>query len=172
MTVETESLSSLAAPTNKLVARINNLTNRPREDLVAEWIKLYKHPPPKSVKRGLLERAIAYRYQTRRYGNLKADTVKTLMIIACPDHAGKPDCDFDQDLGKYGDDIKPVIKTATSATFLKPGTRLVREWHGRTHHVNVIDTGFIWNNKEYASLSAIARAITGARWSGPRFFGL
>ena len=53
-----------------------------------------------------------------------------------------------------------------------PGTRLVREWHGRTHHVDVIEDGFVFEGKTHASLSAIARQITGARWSGPRFFGL
>jgi hypothetical protein len=52
------------------------------------------------------------------------------------------------------------------------GTRLVREWNGKTHHVDVVQSGFVWNGGRYGSLSAIAREITGARWSGPRFFGL
>jgi hypothetical protein len=55
---------------------------------------------------------------------------------------------------------------------LKPGGRLIREWNGVTHVVDVVDGGFLWNGQRYASLSPIARAITGARWSGPRFFGL
>jgi hypothetical protein len=55
---------------------------------------------------------------------------------------------------------------------IKPGTRLVREWNGRTHHVEVLDKGFRWNDRTYRSLSSIAKAITGAHWSGPRFFGL
>ena len=55
---------------------------------------------------------------------------------------------------------------------LKTGTRLVREWHGRTCHVTVLEEGFLFENRRYASLSQIARAVTGARWSGPRFFGL
>ena len=55
---------------------------------------------------------------------------------------------------------------------LAPGTRLVREWNGKTHHVDVVDSGFVWNGASHRSLSAIAREITGARWSGPRFFGL
>jgi hypothetical protein len=151
---------------NKPDTRIAALSDMPREDLAVEWIKLYKHPPPRSVKRGLLERAIAYRYQTRQYGKLKADTVKTLLTIARSNHADNPDRNHAQVHDGDG------IKTAVRGNDLKPGTRLVREWHGQTHHVNVTDKGFIWNNKEYASLSAIARAITGARWSGPRFFGL
>jgi len=151
---------------NKLDARIGALCDMPREDLVAEWVNNYKHPPPKSVKRGLLERAIAYRYQTRRYGQLKADRIKTLLTIARSNHADKLDRNHAQVHDGDG------IKTAVRGNDLKSGTRLVREWQGQTHHVNITDTGFIWNNKEYASLSAIARAITGARWSGPRFFGL
>jgi hypothetical protein len=55
---------------------------------------------------------------------------------------------------------------------LKPGTRLVREWHGTVHVVEARERGFLWQDRDYASLSAIARAITGANWSGPRFFGL
>ena len=55
---------------------------------------------------------------------------------------------------------------------LKPGTRLVREWHGKPHQVNVTETGFEWDGAEYSSLSAIAKAIIGTKWSGPRFFGL
>jgi hypothetical protein len=55
---------------------------------------------------------------------------------------------------------------------LKPGTSLIREWRGQTHRVTAMDEGFIWNGGSYNSLSEIARAITGTRWSGPRFFGL
>ena len=55
---------------------------------------------------------------------------------------------------------------------LRSGTRLTREWHGRTHHVHVVDGGFDYGDQRYRSLTAIARKITGAAWSGPRFFGL
>ena len=55
---------------------------------------------------------------------------------------------------------------------LRPGTRLVREWNGRTHVVDVSEDGFAFDGKTYRSLSAIAKRITGAHWSGPRFFGL
>jgi hypothetical protein len=54
----------------------------------------------------------------------------------------------------------------------KPGTRLVREWHGITYEVIITDRGYLWQDQHYRSLSSIAREITGARWSGPRFFGL
>ena len=53
-----------------------------------------------------------------------------------------------------------------------PQTILVREWQGTTHHVTVVADGFIWNGRTHSSLSGIARAITGTKWNGPRFFGL
>ncbi len=53
-----------------------------------------------------------------------------------------------------------------------PGMRLIREWNGSSHVVEVVDGGFLWNGRGYGSLSSVARAITGARWSGPRFFAL
>ncbi|WP_283054676.1 DUF2924 domain-containing protein [Thetidibacter halocola] len=59
-----------------------------------------------------------------------------------------------------------------SSPALKPGGRLIREWNGVTHVVDIVEGGFLWNGQRHASLSPIARAITGARWSGPRFFGL
>jgi hypothetical protein len=60
---------------------------------------------------------------------------------------------------------KPALK-------LLSGARLIREWNGSTHTVDVTESGYRWNGEHYRSLSAIARAITGTRWSGPRFFGL
>jgi hypothetical protein len=55
---------------------------------------------------------------------------------------------------------------------LKPGTKLVREWHGRVHTVSVLDDGFEYQGERHRSLTHIAQRITGARWSGPRFFGI
>ena len=55
---------------------------------------------------------------------------------------------------------------------LKAGTILTREWNGITHRAIVVDDGFLWDGTRYDSLSAIAFAITGTRWNGPRFFGL
>ena len=59
-----------------------------------------------------------------------------------------------------------------TATRLKPGTRLVREWRGEIHQVTVLDDGLEYRGSHYDSLSEIARSITGTRWSGPLFFGL
>ena len=82
----------------------------------------------------------------------------------------------DQEL-RYGGLSKATIRRARTGAWLKfgnrhAGARLVREWNGRTHTVTVEDEGFSYAGRDYRSLSAIAREITGARWSGPRFFGL
>ena len=64
-----------------------------------------------------------------------------------------------------------VGSEGSAMSSLRPGSRLVREWNGRSHHVHVLDNGFAFKGRVYRSLSAIAREITGAHWSGPRFFG-
>jgi hypothetical protein len=61
---------------------------------------------------------------------------------------------------------------ATGQIRIKPGARLLREWHGTTHDVIVTDKGFVWEGRTYKSLSAVAEAVSGAKWSGSRFFGL
>ena len=63
-------------------------------------------------------------------------------------------------------------KSRPASPGVKPGGRLLREWNGVTHIVEVCDDGYHWRGHRYRSLSAIAREITGAHWSGPRFFGL
>ena len=131
--------------------QIEQLGALSRTELVELWIKQFKCNPPKGIKRGLLERAAGHQLQIKRSGKLKPATQRTLHAIAS---GGEP---------AIGAQPKPA---------LKPGSRLVREWHGKSHQVDVTDDGFEWNNERYTSLSAIARAITGTKWSGPRFFGV
>ncbi len=95
-------------------------------------------------------RATAYRMQARAEGGLGKAAPKRLVKLADPN-------------GK---------STRTAAPRLRPGTRLVREWHGEVHQVTVLEERFEYRGLRYASLSQIARAITGTRWSGPLFFGL
>ena len=132
---------------------IGALAGLPRADLVERWRGLYRASPPKGISRRMMVRAIAYEVQAKRYGGLKPAVGRRLQRIATGLVAG--------------DRV-----TINAASKLKPGARLVREWNGATHVVEVLDDGFIWNGERHSSLSAIARAITGARWSGPRFFGL
>ena len=121
--------------------------------LRARWHEAFERCAPKHMSRDLLLRALAYQVQAQAEGGLSTAALRRLAKLA-----------DSNDLG---------IQAATSpATHLKPGTRLVREWRGEVHHVTVLDEGFDYHGNRYASLSSIARAITGARWSGPLFFGL
>lgn len=126
-----------------------------RAELVEMWIVAYRHPPPKGLSRRLLEYAAAYHLQVQAFGGLKPATRRKLRQWTAAGGAG----------------AVPQAQPA-KAKVLSPGTRLVREWHGKTHTVEVLEGGFLCNGQRYRSLSEIACAITGSRWSGPRFFGL
>ena len=132
---------------NKLVS----LPKASMPELRADWRRLFGSDPP-SLSRDLLARAIAYRIQERAFGGLSRATLRRLEEIA-----NAPD----------GETPQPE-----PAPSLRSGARLVREWHGRAHVVTVTDTGFEYARSSYGSLTEIAKAITGAHWSGPRFFGL
>ncbi len=135
-----------------VVAEIDDLDALPRADLVARWQKQFKRLPPKGASRRYLVLGVAYEIQVKRLGGLKAQArrqlAKVLSATATTNDQG----------------TRPLAQVVS-------GSRLVREWNGRTHTVDVVADGYIWNGEQYRSLSAIARAITGARWSGPRFFG-
>ena len=122
------------------------------DELRRRWRAIYGRPPPLRSRPEFLRRALAYEAQARLLGGLPEATCKRLRRLA----EGKGD------LGH----------TARAAPRLKPGTRLIREWQGKAHHVTVLDEGFEYQGERYASLSVIARHITGTRWSGPLFFGL
>ena len=138
---------------NEIDGEIGELAGLPRADLLERWRGIYRTRPPKGVSRRMMVRAIAYEIQAKKYSGLKPALSRQLQRIATGLVTGAP-----------------VSIQAVSR--LKPGARLVRDWNGATHVVEVVDDGFIWNGERHSSLSAIARSITGARWSGPRFFGL
>ena len=117
-----------------------------------EWRRLYHSEPPK-ISRDLLVLALGYRLQEIEHGGLGKATRRKLQTIAKALRA----------TGLVG---------ATPSLSLKPGARLVREWHGRTHTVTVTEDGFEYAGTRYPSLTKIANKITGTHWSGPRFFGL
>ena len=135
-----------------LEATIRELAGLPRPDLTEHWRQLYRTAPPKGISRPLLTRAVAYGIQVKRTGGLKPAVRRQLRKAA------------DGDSARAAANLKSEKVT--------PGMRLIREWNGSSHVVEAVDGGFVWNGKRYGSLSAVARAITGARWSGPRFFGL
>ncbi len=122
-------------------------------ELRGEWRRLHRMPPPMRLSRDLLVRGITYKLQEWAYGGLSTAAARKLERAA----TGPPSRGA----------AKP-----TQPISLKPGTRLVREWPGVTHLVLIHADGIEWRGQRYRSLSLVARKITGARWSGPRFFGL
>jgi hypothetical protein len=138
---------------DRLREALRRLPTATRVELTAEWRRLYPTNPPARISRALLIAAIAYRVQEAALGGLRPELQRRLRHIAEQVSRGE----------------EPAL---TATPRLKPGTRLLREWQGRTHEVLVIDDGFVWQQERYRSLSQIARAITGTRWSGPVFFGL
>jgi hypothetical protein len=132
----------MAAP-----VRVGDLEAMDRPALLALWQDLFGEPAPRMLSQAFLRRFIAFELQARRHGGLPRKV--TAALAKAPDQ-------------------KPRI----SSPALRPGGRLLREWNGVTHVVDVTGDGYVWNGQTHRSLSAIARAITGAHWSGPRFFGL
>lgn len=125
------------------IAALNGVT------LALAWSDTFASPPPE-VAPSLLRRALAYERQERKFGGLPQVLRKRLETVAADETSAMPE---------------PPLR-------LKPGTRLMREWNGTMHTVLVNADGFTFGGKTWRSLSMIARHITGAQWSGPRFFGL
>lgn len=128
------------------IARLGSLA--PAE-LRSEWAATSRVPAP-NVGTALLRRLLAQRIQEKRLGGLPATVVRELERAA----------------------TGPVAVAVPTRITVSPGARLIREWQGRTIAVLTTESGFIWEEREYRSLSQIAREVTGAHWSGPRFFGL
>ena len=128
-----------------------------REECIEAWRKQFGREPPKYVSVQFMRRALAYETQVKAHGG-QSPAVRRALERSLRD-GRKPN-------GKARSALP-----ASSVT-LRPGTHLVREWNGRSYQVEVLENGFQMDGKSYRSLSAIARKITGAHWSGPRFFGL
>jgi len=134
-------------------ARITALAAMTTANLRIEWQKLYQTTPPTRLSRDLLLRGVAYKVQEQAYGGLSLRARRTLRSLSeHADHRG-------------GLPAAPIV-------MLKPGTKLVREWHQHVHTVSVLDAGFEYRGKRYSSLTHIAKRITGSHRSGPLFFGL
>ena len=144
-----------------LEREIVELANLKTPALQMKWRTVFGNEPPRKMRAGFLARAIAYRLQEQVLGTLRPDTQKTLDKLALSLRRSQ------------GDDVGARNSvTATPNRRLSPGTRLMREWNGTTELVDVIEDGFVWRRKFYRTLSAVAVAITGTKWSGPKFFGL
>jgi hypothetical protein len=134
-----------------LEAAINQLSGLNREELAKLWTEAHGHEPFKGASRKLLIRSAAYMLQKQQFGGLRRSTRKKLLQVTT-------------------EGTSPVNRPTN--TRLQPGIRLIREWHGKQYVVDITENGFVWNGESYSSLSVIAKAITGAHWSGPRFFRL
>jgi hypothetical protein len=117
-----------------------------------EWQRMLAQPAP-PLSPTLLELGIAWELQARQHGRLPLAVSRQIQNLR-------------KQLKRNGN-VAPSGEAS-----LKPGTRLSRDWHGRTYHVLVLEEGFLFEDRHYRSLTQIASAITGAAWSGPRFFGL
>jgi hypothetical protein len=138
--------------TNAIERELDRIRSLDLDELRREWRRLYRSEPPR-VSRDLLVLALGYRLQEIEHGGLGKSTRRKLQTIA----------KTFRKTGRVGP--MPSLN-------LKPGARLIREWHGRTHTVTVTEGGFEYAGTDYPSLTKIAKRITGAHWSGPRFFGL
>lgn len=124
---------------------IADITAFDRSECLNHWREMFGRPPPKYLSLQFMRRVLIWQTQNRALGGVSVKTTRRLKQIASG---------------------KSLPATA------KPGSHLVREWNGRTYQVEVIDDGYVMDGKTWRSLSAIARHITGAHWSGPRFFGV
>ena len=121
--------------------------------LQLKWQDLRCGEPTAAASRDLMIREIAYKMQERAHGGLAPAIKRQLRVLAAEVEANGA--------GAFA-----------PALLLRPGTRLLREWGGKTHTVIVLDDGFEYESERHQSLTQIARRITGTHWSGPRFFGL
>ena len=134
-----------ASRRHDIARAIADLAALDRNNLLKRWREAFPGPVAKHLSRPLMIRALAWQIQADAFGALPKSVARALRSGA---RCGGP------------------------PSTIPPGSRLVREWNGRAHIVDVTDDGFVWEGQQFASLTAIARAITGTHWSGPRFFGL
>lgn len=142
----------IPAANDNVEVEVSRLSTMAIGELRSRWVATFKSNPPKAFGPDLLRRALAQKLQEDAYGGLPAATQKLLNQLMA------------QSAKSNG---KIVIPRR-----IKPGAILVREWKGKTHRIAVLKEGFAFEGKPYSSLSEVARLITGARWNGPRFFGL
>jgi hypothetical protein len=143
-------------PRNVGMAELENeiagLVDQPTHELRLAWRKLHRTGPPLGVSRDLMIRALVNQLQERADGGPSLTLRRRLQTLA-------------GEFEKSGLSFDPGI-------VLKTGTTLVRQWRGHTHTVFVREGGFEYEGQRYRSLTVIAEQITGAHWSGPRFFGV
>lgn len=132
---------------DRLEQQLAALAKMSPAQLRREWLRVHRSPAPQ-VTPDLLMRGIAYRLQEKAFGGFSVAEKRKLLSAGNDATGPSPDI------------------------IIKSGTRLVRDWGGVSHHVLVLEKGYLYRDDRFDSLSQLARHITGAKWSGPRFFGL
>jgi hypothetical protein len=143
------------SPREQVEAEVARLRDLDLAALRLHWRRLMRRPAPAQLPRHLLMKILAYRLQIKAFGDCDPATLRLLKTLGQTAGSGRD---------------QPVAVPGQGG--LRPGTVLVREWAGAQQRVMVLGDGFAWNGATYRSLSQVARAITGTRWSGPRFFGI
>lgn len=133
------------SPEDRLTHDIAGIEDAERSDCLDRWREAFGRSPPKHLSPRFMKRVLIWELQCRVLGSVPIKTDRALRQIA----AGK-----------------------SPRGTAKPGSHLIREWNGRTYQVEVTAEGYVMDGQTYRSLSAVARRITGAQWSGPRFFGV
>lgn len=146
-------LDSARSQNGRIAAEIKKLEELSTAQLKQRWHRKWPVQLPKQVSRELLVLSLAGDIQAAEFGSLPRELQRQIDTLA-------------SDLKRSGkiDGNAPIR--------IKPGTRLVREWQGERHEVTVLEKRFAYKNRQFDSLSEVAREITGTRWSGPVFFGL
>jgi hypothetical protein len=139
-------VSDLPLGAMDIASALTELAQLDRATLAHRWESAFDVPPPRGCQATLLRLALAWHLQVQALGPAGARTSRQA--------------------------AQSVKKAAVGSAQLAPGTRLMREWQGQTHHVTVVQGAFEYDGRAWRSLSAIARSITGTAWSGPVFFGL
>ena len=173
----------------RLDRELEQLGSMSREELVERWQAAYGCPPPAGARRELLVYAAGWHIQVKRLGGFPAEVRRMLrreverirrecrVADLAPETLAEErdklaDVGVAESYGSAADGERGAEPASVERRRLVPGVRLLRDWNGRTHVVDVTEAGYLYEGETYRSLSAIARKITGAHWSGPRFFGL
>lgn len=125
---------------------VTELAGLPRSELKALWVTELGAAMPKRISRLMMARVLINTRQWTASGQSRDKYLRQLNRLVAADKKNQP--------------------------VARSGTRLIREWNGRRHVVDVVSDGYLWNGRTWRSLSAIAKEITGTKWSGPRFFGV
>jgi hypothetical protein len=143
-------------------AEIDGLRDLDAKGLQRLWRERCGLPPSPGLKGDLLRAALAFRLQEQVFGGLSPFTAKRLAQIAKS---------FSREVGRDRTGPGGDVRSAPPRR-IKPGSHLIREWRGTMHEVVVLSEGYLWNGSVHASLSTIARTITGTSWNGWTFFGV